>query len=51
MQSEQIPVARESVPFLGLGALSTLVLALLGYSVPALICLAASGFVLYFFPH
>lgn len=49
MQSEQIPVARESVPFLGLGVLSTLVLALLGYSVPALICLAASGFLLYFF--
>ena len=49
MQPEQIPVAREGAPFIGFAAFCALVFALLQWPVPALICLAAAAFSLYFF--
>lgn len=49
MQQIQVPVAREGAPFLLFSALCSLVFALLGLICPALIFLALTGFVLYFF--
>lgn len=49
MQREQIPVARESAPFLAFGVLSTLVFALLGSGFWALLFLLLTAFMLYFF--
>jgi len=49
MLTPQIPVAREGYPFIGFAAFSTLVAALLGLVVPALILLAATTFILCFF--
>jgi len=49
MQPARVPVAKEGVPFIGMSALATIVLALLQLSWPALLCLVFTGFVLYFF--
>jgi phosphatidylserine decarboxylase len=45
----RIPVAKEGVPFIGMSALATVVLALLQLVWPALALLAITGFVLCFF--
>ncbi len=49
MYKENIPVAREGVPFIGIAALASLVFALLGLVAPALFFLLAVFFILYFF--
>ncbi len=49
MRPERIPVAREGVPFIALAGAAALILALLGWAVPALAALAAASFILYFF--
>ena len=49
MRPEQIPVAREGVPFIGAAALASVVFALLEWPVPAVAALAVTAFVLYFF--
>jgi phosphatidylserine decarboxylase len=49
MKEPRIPVAAEGYPFIGLAALVTLVLAILGYSLLALVSLALTSFILYFF--
>ncbi len=45
----RIPVAKEGVPFIGMSALATIVLALLQMPWPALSALLFTGFVVYFF--
>lgn len=49
MRTQQIPVAMEGVPFVGLAAFASVIFAVLGWSVPAVAALAASAFILYFF--
>jgi phosphatidylserine decarboxylase len=45
----RIPVAEEGIPFIGMSALATIVLALLQLLWPAMSSLVFTGFVLYFF--
>jgi phosphatidylserine decarboxylase len=49
MKKPHVPVALEGVPFIGLAALSALVLALLDYDFTALFALLLTAFTLYFF--
>ncbi len=49
MQPDKLPVAREGVPFVGFPALCTVVFALLGWKIAAVIALVITAFVLYFF--
>ena len=49
MLAARIPVAKEGVPFIGMSALATIVLAQLQLPVPALACLALTGFIVCFF--
>jgi phosphatidylserine decarboxylase len=49
MKEPRIPVALEGYPFIALAALVTLVMAILGYNLVALLALALTTFVLYFF--
>jgi len=42
-------VAKEGIPFIGMSALATVVLAVLQLKIAALLCLAFTGFILYFF--
>ncbi len=49
MQVSRIPVAQEGLPFILFAALCALVFALLGLPYPALLALALSAFVLFFF--
>ncbi|MEJ2033015.1 MAG: phosphatidylserine decarboxylase family protein [Deltaproteobacteria bacterium] len=49
MKEPRIPINVEGYPFIGLAALVTLVLAILGYHRSALIALAFTIFILYFF--
>ena len=49
MKKPQVPVALEGYPFIGFAALSTLVLAILGYKLIALLALFGTAFILYFF--
>lgn len=49
MQALRIPVAQEGAPFILFAALCALVFALLGLPWPALLALAATAFVLFFF--
>jgi phosphatidylserine decarboxylase len=49
MKEARVPVALEGYPFIAFTALSTLVLAILGYTAFSLSALALTAFVLYFF--
>ncbi|NDY41340.1 phosphatidylserine decarboxylase family protein [Dissulfurirhabdus thermomarina] len=49
MRPERVPVAREGVPFVGAAALAAVVLAQLGWQLPAVAALVVTAFVLYFF--
>ncbi len=49
MQKISVPVAKEGIPFLGMSALATVVLAVLQLKAAALLCLVLTGFILYFF--
>ncbi len=49
MKSPQVPVAKEGIPFIGLSALATVILALLDLKIPSLLFLLITAFVLYFF--
>lgn len=49
MKEPQIPVAKEGFPFIVFLAFATLIVALLGYDLIALVFLLLTGFVLYFF--
>lgn len=49
MKKPQIPVAKEGYPFIGLAALTSIVVAILGYELLALLALFLTGFILYFF--
>ena len=49
MKEPQIPVAKEGFPFIVFLAYATLIVALLGYDLIALVFLLLTGFVLYFF--
>lgn len=49
MKMPQIPVAREGYPFIAFVAFVTLIVALLGYDLMALVALFLTGFVAYFF--
>ncbi|MBM9538263.1 phosphatidylserine decarboxylase family protein [Desulfobulbus alkaliphilus] len=49
MQQPKIPVASEGVPFILFSGFATLVFALVGWTLPVLLCLLLTAFVLYFF--
>jgi phosphatidylserine decarboxylase len=49
MQKTELPLALEGYPFILFSGFATLVLALLGFAVPALLGLLLTGFVTYFF--
>ena len=49
MKEPQIPVALEGYPFIIFAALVTIVAAILGYAIVALVALFITGFILYFF--
>lgn len=49
MQKEQLPMAVEGYPFILFSGFTTLILALLGYSLPTLAGLLATGFICWFF--
>lgn len=49
MKKSQIPVAREGLPFISLIVFATLIVALLGYDLLALLSLLLTAFVSYFF--
>lgn len=49
MQKQQIPLACEGYPFILFSGFATLTFALLELPLPALLCLAITGFVTYFF--
>ena len=49
MQQPKLPVATEGVPFILFSGFATLILALIGFALPALLCLLLTGFVTYFF--
>ena len=49
MKVAQIPVAREGYPFIAFIAFATIIFALIGYDIIALITLFLTGFVVYFF--
>ncbi len=49
MRPQQIPVAMEGAPFIGLAVLASLIFAILEWPVPAVAAFAVSAFILYFF--
>jgi phosphatidylserine decarboxylase len=49
MLPQHIPVAKEGLPFVGVAAFSAVVFALLEWSVPAVVALLITAFVVYFF--
>ncbi len=49
MKEPQIPVAQEGYPFIALAAFATIVIAILGYELIALLALLFTSFVVYFF--
>ena len=49
MQAVRIPVAQEGLPFVAFSAFCSLIFACLGWTETSLLCLAASGFILWFF--
>jgi len=49
MKTPQVPVALEGYPFIAVSAFATLVVAIIGYDLPALAGLLLTCFVLYFF--
>jgi len=49
MKTPQVPVALEGYPFIAVSAFATLVVAVIGYDLPALAGLLLTCFVLYFF--
>jgi len=49
MKKPQIPVAREGFPFIAFTAFVTVIVALIGYNLVALLSLFITGFVIYFF--
>ena len=49
MKTPQVPVAREGYPFIAVSAFATLIIAIIGYELPALAGLLLTCFVLYFF--
>ena len=49
MKKPQVPVALEGYPFIAVSAFATLVVAIIGYELPALAGLLLTCFVLYFF--
>ena len=49
MKTPQVPVAREGYPFIAVSAFATLIIAIIGYELPALTGLLLTCFVLYFF--
>ncbi len=49
MRPKRIPVAKEGMPFIGFCALASVVFGLLQWQIPAVIALAITAFVLYFF--
>ena len=49
MRPQQIPVAMEGVPFIGLAVLASMIFAILQWAIPAVAAFAVSAFVLYFF--
>jgi phosphatidylserine decarboxylase len=50
MQQPKVPVASEGVPFILFSGFATLILALIGLSLPALLCLLLTGFCHLFLP-
>ena len=49
MQKTELPLALEGYPFILFSGFATLVFGLLGFVLPALLCLLLTGFVTYFF--
>ncbi len=49
MQKTELPLASEGFPFIAFSGFATLVCCLLGFAIPALLCLLLTGFVTYFF--
>jgi phosphatidylserine decarboxylase len=49
MLPQHIPVAKEGLPFVGVAALAAVIFALLEWSIPAVIALLVTAFVIYFF--
>jgi phosphatidylserine decarboxylase len=49
MQQIELPLAREGMPFILFGGFATLILALIGLPFVALLCLAVTGWMVYFF--
>lgn len=49
MQKTELPMALEGYPFILFSGFTTLIFALLGFPVPALLCLLLTAFVTYFF--
>ena len=49
MTKSRIPVAKEGYPFILMAGFATLVVAILGYFMPAMVLLALTIFILYFF--
>ncbi|MGD9947495.1 MAG: phosphatidylserine decarboxylase family protein [Desulfobulbus sp.] len=49
MQKTELPLALEGFPFILFSGFATLVFSLLGWPIPALLCLLLTGFVTYFF--
>ena len=49
MQKTELPMASEGYPFILFSGFATLICSLLGFPIPALICLLLTGFVTYFF--
>ena len=49
MKTPQVPVAREGYPFIAFAAFATIIIAIMGYDLVALLGLALTAFILYFF--
>lgn len=49
MQKTELPLALEGYPFILFSAFATLVFSLLGWPIPAMVCLLLTAFVTYFF--
>ncbi len=49
MITPQVPVAREGYPFIAIAAFATIVIAIIGYDLIALLGLSLTAFILYFF--
>jgi len=49
MQKTEVPMACEGYPFILFSGFTTLIFSLLGFPIPALLCLLLTGFVTYFF--